>query len=77
MNDKIITKTLTLTLEQLFEIEDCMIIAKERCKREREVWAKASLEKNPDGTPTYKNAKSNAEYFDEKISKINEIMKML
>lgn len=77
MNDKIITKTLTLTLEQLCEIEDCMIIAKVQRESDRKVFAELSLEKNPDGTPTYKRAVGNVEYLDKKISKINEIMKML
>lgn len=77
MDGKKIYKTLTLTLEQLSEIEICMGIRQIRYEQQRELWARAALEKNPDGTPRCKNAARNIEYIDKEISKIKEIVKLL
>lgn len=46
-------------------------------ERSRESWAKLSLERNPDGTPKYKNAERNVEYLDKKISEFKEIRRVL
>lgn len=77
MDDMEICKTLTLTRDQLYEIEDCMAIVRTRYERDRKGWTRLSFEKNPDGTPRFKHAESNAEYLDMKISRINEIIKVL
>jgi|GEM_PF-5703866 len=78
MDDAINRKVnVTLTIRQLTEAMLCMRQVRMQYERERESWAKLSLEKNPDGTPTYKNAKRNVEYFDWKLSKIQKNRKLL
>ena len=67
----------TLTIWQLVEVTTIMQLAKMQCERERESWAKLSLEKDPDGTPKFKNAVRNVECLDKKISEIEEIIRLL
>lgn len=71
------TKNITLTLEQSVEAVICMEHELLEYERALEYWAKKSLEKGPDGTPTYEDAESNMEYYNDRISTIKEIIKML
>lgn len=49
----------------------------EELEREREAWEELSKEMNEDGTPKFKNAKSNAEYYADLEFKLKEIRNVL
>lgn len=69
--------SVTLTIEQQCEVYSCVLQVQMQYERSRESWAKLSLERNPDGTPKYKNAERNVEYLDKKISEFKEIRRVL
>ncbi len=69
--------SVTMTIEQWCEVYSCVLQEQKQYERNREAWARLSLEKNPDGTPTYKNAKRNVECLDMKISELKELRRVL
>lgn len=56
-------RTVTLTNEQWCKLTCYILMTTQHRKGEREAWEKLAKETNDDGTPLFKNAASNAEYY--------------
>lgn len=70
-------KTVELTKDQLNTIVCYILMTTQHRKSEREAWEKLAQEKNEDGTPAFKNAQSNAEYYAELETKLTTIKEIL
>lgn len=66
-------KTVTLTNAEWSTLTTYLLMSTRHRERELEAWEKLSKEKNPDGTPRFENAESNAEYWREMIAKLEQI----
>lgn len=66
-----------LTNEQINTLVCYILRTTQYRKGEREAWEELAKEMNEDGTPKFKNAKSNAEYYVELEDKLEEIRKVL
>lgn len=56
-------RSVTLTNGQWNLLTTYLLMTTQHRKGEREAWEKLSEEKEADGTPTFKNAASNAEWY--------------
>ena len=70
-------KTVELTKDQLNTLVCYILMTTQHRKGEREAWEKLAQEKNEDGSPTFKNAQSNAEYYAELETKLTTIKEIL
>lgn len=66
-----------LTKEQVNTLVCYILMTTQHREREREAWEELSKEMNEDGTPKFKNAKSNAEYYADLEFKLEEIRNVL
>lgn len=66
-------KTVTMTNDQWNRLTMYLIMSTKYREGERDAWAKLAQEKKPDGSPTFKHAASNAEYWQEVIDDLDEI----
>jgi hypothetical protein len=66
-----------LTKEQVNTLTCYILMTTQHRTGEREAWEKLSKEMNEDGTPKFKNAKSNAEYYANLEFKLEEIRNVL
>lgn len=66
-------RAVTLTNDQWTTLTCYILMSTQHRKGEREAWEKLAAEKNDDGTPTFKNAASNAEYYAELDAKLDAI----
>lgn len=66
-----------LTKEQVNTLTCYILMTTQHRKGEREAWEELSKEMNEDGTPKFKNAKSNAEYYADLEFKLEEIRNVL
>lgn len=66
-----------LTQEQVNTLVCYILMTTQHREREREAWEELSKEMNEDGTPKFKNAKSNAEYYADLEFKLEEIRNAL
>ena len=66
-------KTVTLTNGQWNRLTTYLLTSTKHREGERDAWLSLAQEKNPDGTPTFKNAASNAEYWQEVIDDLETI----
>ena len=66
-----------LTKEQVNTLVCYILMTTQHRKGEREAWEELSKEMNEDGTPKFKNAKSNAEYYADLEFKLEEIRNVL
>lgn len=66
-----------LTKEQVNTLVCYILMTTQHREKEREAWEELSKEMNEDGTPKFKNAKSNAEYYADLEFKLEEIRNVL
>lgn len=66
-----------LTKEQVNTLVCYILMTTQHRTGEREAWEKLAKEMNEDGTPKFKNAKSNAEYYTDLEFKLEEIRNVL
>lgn len=66
-----------LTREQRNTLACYILMTTQYRKGEREAWEKLAKEMNEDGTPTFKNAESNAEYYTDLELRLEEIKNIL
>lgn len=66
-------KTVTLTNDQWNRLTTYLLMSTKHREGERDAWLDLSKEKNPDGTPVFKNAAKNAEYWQEVIDDLETI----
>lgn len=66
-----------LTNEQVNTLVCYILMTTQHREKEREAWKELSKEMNEDGTPKFKNAKSNAEYYADLEFKLEEIRNVL
>lgn len=66
-----------LTKEQVNTLICYILMTTQHREKEREAWEELSKEMNEDGTPIFKNAKSNAEYYADLEFKLEEIRNVL
>lgn len=66
-------KTVTLTREEWCKLTTYILMTTQYRKGELEAWERLSQEKEEDGTPTFKNAESNAEFWRGMIEMIEAI----
>lgn len=66
-----------LTNEQVNTLVCYILMTTQHREKEREAWEELSKEMNKDGTPKFKNAKSNAEYYADLEFKLEEIRNVL
>ena len=59
------TVTVTLTREQANRLEVYLLMSSKHRKGEATAWDTLATEQNGDGTPKFKNAKSNADWWRE------------
>lgn len=62
-----------LTQEQVNTLVCYILMTTQHREKEREAWEELAKEMNEDGTPKFKNAKSNAEYYAKLEEKLTEI----
>ncbi len=70
-------RTVELTSDQLNTLVCYILMTTQHRKGEREAWQSLAKEKNEDGTPVFKNAQSNAEYYEELETNLDEIKEIL
>lgn len=70
-------KEVKLTNEQISTLVVYILSTTQHRKGEKEAWEELAKEMNEDGTPVFKNAKSNAEYYVELEEKLREIREIL
>ena len=70
-------KTVTMTREQWNKLTCYLLMSTQHREREAKAWAELSEEKAEDGSPKYKNAAGNAEYWREMVTDIEEIRKKI
>ena len=66
-------RPVTLTNEQWSLLTCYILMTTQHRKKEREAWERLAKETEEDGTPTFKNAASNAEFYEELETKLEEI----
>lgn len=66
-----------LTREQRNTLACYILMTTQYRKGEREAWEKLAKEMNEDGTPTFKNAESNAKYYADLELRLEEIKNIL
>lgn len=66
-----------LTKEQVNTLICYILMTTQHREREREAWEELSKEMNEDGTPKFKNAKSNVEYYADLEFRLEEIRNVL
>lgn len=66
-------KTVTLTNDQWNRLACYLVMSTKHREGERDAWQSLAQEMNPDGTPTFKNAAKNAEYWQEVIDDLETI----
>lgn len=66
-------KTVTLTNAQWNRLTTYLLMSTKHREGERDAWQSLAQETNPDGTPTFKNAAKNAEYWQEVIDDLETI----
>lgn len=66
-----------LTNEQVNTLVCYILMTTQYRKKEREAWEKLAKKMNEDGTPTFKNAESNAEYYADLELRLEEIKNIL
>ena len=66
-------KIIELTEDQCNLLVCYLIMTTNHRKGEREAWEKLAKETNEDGTPTFKHAQSNAQYWEELDYRLEEI----
>lgn len=62
-----------LTQEQVNTLVCYILMTTQHREREREAWEELAKEMNEDGTPKFKHAKSNAEYYAKLEKELTEI----
>lgn len=70
-------KTVTMTNAQWNRLVCYLLTSTQYREGERDAWAKLAEEKNPDGTPVFKHAASNAEYWKEVCDDIERIKEII
>lgn len=70
-------KTITLTHEQAVKLTSFLLMTTNYRKGEREAWEKLATEKEPDGTPSFKNAPGNARFWAEMEQDLEDIRKII
>lgn len=65
--------TVELTNSQWNTLVCYILMTTQHRKGEREAWEELAKETNEDGTPTFKNARSNADYYQELEKTLQEI----
>lgn len=66
-------RTVTLTNDQWSTLTCYLLMTTQHRKGEREAWEKLATETNADGSPKFKNAASNAQYYAELEQALEEI----
>ena len=69
-------KSITMTNAQWHRLVFYILTSTKYREGERDAWAKLAEEKNPDGSPVFKHAASNAEYWQEVCEEL-EIIKAI
>lgn len=67
-------RTVTLTNEQWSSLGMYIVMTSRIRERERDICLELAEKTNPDGTPKYKNAADDAEFWNEKIEHLKEIL---
>jgi hypothetical protein len=70
-------RTVTLTNDQWSRLTCYLLMSTKHRTGERDAWANLAEEKNPDGTPVFKSAASNAAYWQEIIDDLDAMMPKL
>ena len=70
-------RSVTLTNEQWIKLTCYILMTTQHRKGEREAWEKLAKETNDDGTPLFKNAASNAEFYRELEVELEAIRKAI
>lgn len=68
-------KTITLTHEDAVKLECFLLMTTNYRRNEAEAWFKLAEEKNEDGTPCFKNARSNAEWWEDLCARMEDIIR--
>lgn len=71
------SKTITLTEDQLTDLETYILMTTGYRKRERETWKELGEERSEDGKPRFPNAESNSRFWEEMDASLNEIAKII
>lgn len=71
------SKAITLTEEQLTDLETYILMTTDYRKRERETWKKLGEERSEEGKPRFPNAESNSLFWEEMDARLNEIAKII
>ena len=71
------TKTIKLTYEEISTISCYILMTTKYREGEAEAWERLAAEKNLDGSPKFKNAKSNARFWREETEKLIAIKNKL
>ena len=66
-------KTVTMTNAQWNRLVCYLLTSTQYREGERDAWAKLAEEKNPDGSPVFKHAASNAEYWKDVCNDLEKI----
>lgn len=66
-----------LTNHQWHTLTSFLLMSTKYREGERDAWRRLSTRKNDDGTPEYKNAESNADFWEEMIQDIADIHKAI
>lgn len=70
-------RTVTLTNDQWSRLVCYLHMTTKHREGERDTWLSLAEERNPDGTPKFKNAASNAEYWQEVIDSLDAMLPKL
>lgn len=71
------TKTVTLTHEQWSTLCIYLLSTTQYRKGEQSAWEKLAQETNEDGTPRFRNAADNAQYWADMDEKLTKILKAI
>ena len=71
------TATVTMTNEEWSLLSTYLLMSTNHRKGEAEAWAKLATEKDENGEPTFKNAASNAEFWQEIITGMEKAIKTI
>ena len=69
--------TVTFTKEQAEKLKRYLDMQKQTRIREQNSWEESAKEKNPDGTPKYKHAEDNAQWWQETNAVLDEVAEVL
>ena len=70
-------RSVTLTNDEWSKLTVYILMTTQHRKREIETWERLSTEKKEDGTPKFENAKSNAEFWRETDSVLEQIKRKI